>query len=114
MAAAMLAADAKDMHVYSVVDHFLPYEIAKPAGQGWNTKRRHSHFFLFNAAATTEIYTLSLHDALPIPWHPEAGGPPYPAGGAPSYLSAGDQEIGRAHVSTPVTVASRMPTSSSK
>src|SRR5689334_24796969 len=23
-------------------------------------------FFLFNAAATTEIYTLSLHDALPI------------------------------------------------
>src|SRR5438067_5796761 len=24
------------------------------------------HFFFFNATATTEIYTLSLHDALPI------------------------------------------------
>src|SRR2546429_2529521 len=27
---------------------------------------RHSHFFFFNDTATTEIYTLSLHDALPI------------------------------------------------
>src|SRR3989442_4058033 len=27
-------------------------------------------FFFFNDTATTEIYTLSLHDALPI-WHPE-------------------------------------------
>src|ERR1019366_2813394 len=29
-------------------------------------------FFFFNDTATTEIYTLSLHDALPIatPWHP--------------------------------------------
>src|SRR5205823_14239113 len=26
----------------------------------------HFFFFLFNAPATTEIYTLSLHDALPI------------------------------------------------
>src|SRR5438094_9570234 len=25
-------------------------------------------FFFFNAPATTEIYTLSLHDALPISW----------------------------------------------
>src|SRR2546430_12493814 len=29
-----------------------------------------SVFFFFNDTATTEIYTLSLHDALPI-WHPE-------------------------------------------
>src|SRR5256885_9084282 len=34
-------------------------------------------FFFFNDTATTEIYTLSLHDALPIwragqPWHDEA------------------------------------------
>src|SRR5574340_1170276 len=34
---------------------------------------RHSGFFFFNDTATTEIYTLSLHDALPIsrllcPW----------------------------------------------
>src|SRR5437879_9342196 len=26
------------------------------------------HFFFFNDTATTEIYTLSLHDALPITW----------------------------------------------
>src|SRR5438552_13853864 len=26
-------------------------------------------FFFFNDTATTEIYTLSLHDALPIWWH---------------------------------------------
>src|SRR5438045_9491807 len=26
----------------------------------------HRHFFLFNDPSTTEIYTLSLHDALPI------------------------------------------------
>src|SRR3712207_7326742 len=26
----------------------------------------HVHFFFFNDTATTEIYTLSLHDALPI------------------------------------------------
>src|SRR5438309_10638951 len=31
-------------------------------------------FFFFNDTATTEIYTLSLHDALPIfaPWRPPA------------------------------------------
>src|SRR3712207_8683087 len=29
-------------------------------------------FFFFNDTATTEIYTLSLHDALPI-WRPAAG-----------------------------------------
>src|SRR4029434_4562340 len=27
---------------------------------------RSAHFFFFNDTATTEIYTLSLHDALPI------------------------------------------------
>src|SRR2546422_7419643 len=34
-------------------------------------------FFFFNDTATTEIYTLSLHDALPISWRlrrQEAGG----------------------------------------
>src|SRR5215203_6460572 len=38
-------------------------------------------FFFFNDTATTEIYTLSLHDALPIPaaggpcaWHAGLGG----------------------------------------
>src|SRR5256885_2609646 len=31
-----------------------------------------SFFFFFNDTATTEIYTLSLHDALPICLHPVA------------------------------------------
>ena len=31
-------------------------------------------FFFFNDTATTEIYTLSLHDALPISLRPRAGG----------------------------------------
>src|SRR5260370_42127662 len=30
-------------------------------------------FFFFNDTATTEIYTLSLHDALPISWTGTAG-----------------------------------------
>src|SRR6478672_13910519 len=34
--------------------------------------RQHLFFFFFNDTATTEIYTLSLHDALPI-----SGEPPY-------------------------------------
>src|SRR5260221_5047379 len=31
-----------------------------------------SSFFFFNDTATTEIYTLSLHDALPISYKPRA------------------------------------------
>src|SRR3712207_7353728 len=47
-------------------------------------------FFFFNDTATTEIYTLSLHDALPI-WSATSGGwstnsPPSP--GCPSPCSA--------------------------
>src|SRR6202000_3567207 len=30
------------------------------------TANNHGHFFFFNDTATTEIYTLSLHDPLPI------------------------------------------------
>src|SRR5256885_17211289 len=41
-------------------------------------------FFFFNDTATTEIYTLSLHDALPISWPVERSAavrfPPAPAG----------------------------------
>src|SRR5689334_25352056 len=33
-----------------------------------------SFFFFFNDTATTEIYTLSLHDALPILWELECLG----------------------------------------
>src|SRR5438034_11847480 len=34
-------------------------------------------FFFFNATAPTEIYTLSLHDALPILLEADAAGRPY-------------------------------------
>src|SRR6266480_8027309 len=36
-------------------------------------------FFFFNDTATTEIYTLSLHDALPIPTLRRSGTEPRPA-----------------------------------
>src|SRR5256886_15350459 len=36
-------------------------------GQAWRSTDVDS-FFFFNDTATTEIYTLSLHDALPISW----------------------------------------------
>src|SRR5688572_33171677 len=45
-------------------------------------------FFFFNDTATTEIYTLSLHDALPIWAQPRAVRPP------PRLTSAGDH-LGR-------------------
>src|ERR1022692_1959740 len=35
-------------------------------GNSWWTNVSRSVFFFFNDTATTEIYTLSLHDALPI------------------------------------------------
>src|SRR5438309_7425804 len=38
-------------------------------------------FFFFNAAATTEIYTLSLHDALPICLRPGWKDAPLPVRG---------------------------------
>src|SRR2546430_3885490 len=52
-------------------------------------------FFFFNDTATTEIYTLSLHDALPICRWPRSGGrtprprPPQPARGRWARRSAG-------------------------
>src|SRR2546421_8896711 len=46
-------------------------------------KSRHTKlpFFFFNDTATTEIYTLSLHDALPICATPWRRAPPYRANG---------------------------------
>src|SRR6266849_3989939 len=44
-------------------------------------------FFFFNDTATTEIYTLSLHDALPIST-PARTGPVRPAGMRPRALAA--------------------------
>src|SRR2546426_4637610 len=50
-------------------------------------------FFFFNDTATTEIYTLSLHDALPISTHP-------------SRASASSSLPVRARAKTPTTDAS--------
>src|SRR2546428_10147866 len=47
-------------------------------------------FFFFNDTATTEIYTLSLHDALPISTRPSCRQPgPVPRGGSPARLVPG-------------------------
>src|SRR5687767_15638666 len=40
-------------------------------------------FFFFNDTATTEIYTLSLHDALPISFPPPCLAPPVTTGVSP-------------------------------
>src|SRR3712207_7166279 len=45
--------------------------------------RSYNLFFFFNDTATTEIYTLSLHDALPIWLLRPRSGPP-PVAGAPA------------------------------
>src|SRR2546426_1111730 len=72
-------------------------------------------FFFFNDTATTEIYTLSLHDALPISRNPvsaswETGGggralpggrrgrAGLPPGAQPPRRRPAPDEIGRAHV----------------
>ena len=38
----------------------------KKAGREEKKRKEKENFFFFNDTATTEIYTLSLHDALPI------------------------------------------------
>src|SRR6266511_6251012 len=45
------------------------------------------YFFFFNDTATTEIYTLSLHDALPISVPGSWTSAPTPAGGPPPMRS---------------------------
>ena len=68
---------------------------------------RVKYFFFFNDTATTEIYTLSLHDALPI-WSMSKGqgmmhfspitGLPSVEHDHPASGFALDGQIGRAHV----------------
>src|SRR3712207_9428634 len=85
--------------------------------------------FFFNDTATTEIYTLSLHDALPIshetrltrltpprPSRGGSGGGPWRGCRSPSCRTSGgcgcgwcrDRENGKGHVWTPVTPKYRM------
>src|SRR3712207_9380659 len=56
-------------------------------------------FFFFNDTATTEIYTLSLHDALPISRPPT---PPVPAESSPATLPSSSSKS-PAGSSTPST-----------
>src|SRR2546422_9462237 len=49
---------------------------------------QYSLFFFFNDTATTEIYTLSLHDALPISSRRARLAGPYPGGVERRILSA--------------------------
>src|SRR5258707_5919111 len=75
--------------------------------------------FFFNDTATTEIYTLSLHDALPI--FKNAPDPVFVSDLEGKILQANDAvsellgfrpaELGRAYVSTSVTPMSPMPSS---
>ena len=73
---------------------------------GLGLEEKNSDSFFFNDTATTEIYTLSLHDALPISGEVEPIAPddrvpseesPDPYGDlSRPYVTVG--EIGRAHV----------------
>src|SRR5256885_16326730 len=58
-------------------------------------------FFFFNDTATTEIYTLSLHDALPISNSAGAGGtkPTRPDGSAGDRVPAPDPTRSEEHTS---------------
>src|SRR5258706_5717782 len=73
--------------------------------------------FFFNDTATTEIYTLSLHDALPISF-PFARGSRrcpsrqlerHPARDAKGLVGRNDIEIGQSHVCAPNTDQRLMP-----
>ena len=83
------------MHLFLVLT--LPYRLP----------RVFSSFFFFNDTATTEIYTLSLHDALPIyagevrEERPRGHGDHEPAEAAEHHRPRDEQaagQIGRAHV----------------
>src|SRR3712207_6961410 len=75
-------------------------------------KRTNELFFFFNDTATTEIYTLSLHDALPIsPGEPRRGGSAGHAPFFPRVLRVGTRDpVARtlpAHAEAPQRVADR-------
>src|SRR2546430_9176292 len=53
------------------------------------------YYFFFNDTATTEIYTLSLHDALPI-FGPNQAKPPVGAGESGDGVQAQPGELGQA------------------
>src|SRR3712207_8478302 len=66
-------------------------------------------FFFFNDTATTEIYTLSLHDALPIFHDPASGAKTFPLAEASSHLTGVALELSPAESFTPKNERSRLP-----
>src|SRR5258708_24588293 len=65
------------------------------------------YFFFFNDTATTEIYTLSLHDALPISPHPDPAPRPTLPLPRPTWSSCRGRGRGRAPRSPPPRVGRR-------
>src|SRR6266487_6812080 len=73
-------------------------------------------FFFFNDTATTEIYTLSLHDALPIsptgstgaPRGPTTGSSAPPAGRRPSSGGSARSEEHTSELQSPVHLVCRL------
>ena len=64
---------------------------------------RENVIFFFNDTATTEIYTLSLHDALPISGHADITDSVFDVLGVENSVASrmsygGTVQIGRAHV----------------
>src|SRR3989454_12494656 len=70
-----------------------------------------SFFFFFNDTATTEIYTLSLHDALPISAHVSGG---VDEGRAVNHLSTTDAIISASTTSCPSTYPSPLDRKSTR
>src|SRR5256885_9843068 len=68
-------------------------------------------FFFFNDTATTEIYTLSLHDALPISAGPRAcaaADSPIPAPPAPAPVTARRSEEHTSELQSPCNLVCRL------
>src|SRR5688572_33449353 len=79
----MLSAPAATLTLSPTLIHFILLLISCPLLP---------FFFFFNDTATTEIYTLSLHDALPI-WSSEAAADPHGQGHARRNRVSGDSEV---------------------
>src|SRR2546427_8496117 len=72
------------------------------------SSRRLLFFFFFNDTATTEIYTLSLHDALPISWERAIGGAQVLEAARAAERAGFDWVSCSDHVAVPVSRAAAM------
>src|SRR6202050_3839984 len=76
---------ARQGHEGGVTDSDCCPHHARPNGRSF------SCYFFFNDTATTEIYTLSLHDALPILPHPSRVASSH-SGSTPSWVKVKSQD----------------------